>query len=71
MKNSYQVIKKDRSNIINGFLNACATIIQKCFRGYLVRKYIVAEIMEELRAQNRALDMLKKWQMGNNLMYCN
>ena len=41
------------------------------FRGYLARKYIVAEMMEELRAQNRALDMLKKWQMGNNMMYWN
>ena len=71
MKISYEVIKKDRNNMLTGFLNAWAIIIQKHFRGYLVRKYIVAEMMEELKAQNRALDMLKKWQMGNNLMYWN
>jgi hypothetical protein len=38
-------------------------MIQRNFKGYMVRRYVVTEIIEELEAQKRAVALLKGWQM--------
>lgn len=63
MKQTSKVIKKERSTILKRYLNDCATMIQRNFKGYMVRKYVVTEIIEELEAQKRAIALLKGWQM--------
>lgn len=38
-------------------------MIQKVWKGYIVRKYVIPDILEDLEAQHRAFAVLKGWQI--------
>lgn len=45
------------------YRNYCANMIQKNWKGYVVRRYIIPEILEDLVAQYKAVAILKGWQI--------
>jgi len=38
-------------------------LIQKIWKGYIVRKYVIPEILDDLEAQQKAIALLKGWQI--------
>ena len=62
-KQAARFSKKERETLLKKFRNFSATTIQKNFKGYMVRKYVVAEVIEYHEAQKRAVALLKGWQI--------
>jgi hypothetical protein len=63
VKESGKVVKKKRAQVLKKYKNYCANLIQKNWKGYVVRRYIVPEMLDYLDAQHRAMALLKGWQM--------
>jgi hypothetical protein len=63
VKESGKVVKKKRAQVLKKYKNYCANLIQKNWKGYIVRRYIVPEMLDYLDAQHRAMALLKGWQM--------
>lgn len=63
IRQSSKVIRKERKTVMSKYINYCATVIQKVYRGYVVRRYVVPEMLDDIEAQHRAVALLKGWQI--------
>jgi hypothetical protein len=63
MRESNRIVEKERADILKKYLNFSATTIQRVYKGYIIRKYVFPEMLEELEAEKRAVALLKGWQI--------
>lgn len=63
MKETGKVVHKKKDRVMKKYKNYCATMIQKIWKGYIVRKYVIPDILEDLDAQYKAVAVIKGWQI--------
>jgi hypothetical protein len=70
LKEAGSSIKNEKDDLMQKYLDHCATAVQKLWRGYYARNYMIADVIAENKRHRALCSVVKGWKVRRILQSC-